>query len=132
MQELLQPAWDFFWREESPYVVSAALLLVALLWHLRPADRRSVGYTLALFALCMAGQFLAGMLDASGLKAGAAAALEIFVVGSGMAHRGIFVGQSSGAYIAVAHKIAAKHPGARIATVFPDTGERYFSTRLWD
>ncbi len=49
-----------------------------------------------------------------------------------LAHRGIFVGQSSGAYIAVAHKIAAKHPGARIATVFPDTGERYFSTRLWD
>jgi cysteine synthase B len=49
-----------------------------------------------------------------------------------LASRGIFVGQSSGAYIAVAHKIARKNPGARIVTVFPDTGERYFSTRLWD
>jgi small-conductance mechanosensitive channel/CRP-like cAMP-binding protein len=85
MHELMLSAWGFFWREESPYVVSAALLLAALLWHLRPADRRSVGYTLAVFALCLGGQFLAGVLDARGLRTGAAAAHEIFVVGSGMA-----------------------------------------------
>jgi small-conductance mechanosensitive channel/CRP-like cAMP-binding protein len=85
MQELLQPAWAFFWREESPYVVSAALLLAALLWHLRPADRRSVGYTLGVFALCLMGQFAAGVLYARGLSAGAAAAHELFVIGSGVA-----------------------------------------------
>lgn len=85
MQELLQPAWTFFWREESPYVMSAALLLAALLWHLRPADRRSVGYTLGVFALCLMGQFAAGMLDARGLSTGAATAHELFVIGSGVA-----------------------------------------------
>lgn len=85
MQALLQSAWPYFWREESPYVVSAALLLGALLWLLRPADRRSVGYTLGLFAFCLAGQFAAGVLDARGLASGAAAAHELFVIGSGMA-----------------------------------------------
>lgn len=85
MQELQQQAWAFFWREESPYVVSSALLLAALLWHLRPADRRSVGYTLGVFVLCLAGQFAAGVLDARGLKTGAAAAYELFVIGSGVA-----------------------------------------------
>ncbi|MBI4988401.1 MAG: mechanosensitive ion channel [Rhodocyclales bacterium] len=81
----MQPAWAFFWREESPYVVSAALLLAALLWHLRPADRRSVGYTLGVFALCLAGQFAAGVIDARGLRTGAAAAHELFIIGSGVA-----------------------------------------------
>ncbi len=85
MEAMLQPAWSFFWREESPYVVSAALLLAALLWHLRPADRRSVGYTLGVFALCLAGQLAAGVLDARGLRTGAAAAHELFVIGSGVA-----------------------------------------------
>lgn len=82
---LSQPVWDFFWREESPYVVSAALLLAGLLWALRPGDRRSVGYTLGVFALCLAGQLAAAVLVARGLGAGAAAAHELFVVGSGMA-----------------------------------------------
>jgi small-conductance mechanosensitive channel len=83
--DVLQPAWAYFWREESLYVISAALLLGALLWLLRPSDRRSVGYTLAVFALCLAGQFAAGVLDARGLATGAAAAHELFVIGSGMA-----------------------------------------------
>ncbi|MBE7420942.1 MAG: mechanosensitive ion channel [Zoogloeaceae bacterium] len=83
--ELMGPAWAYFWREESPYAISAALLLAALPWALRPADRGSVGYTLAVFVLCLAGQFAAGMLDASGLTAGAAALHELLVVVSGMA-----------------------------------------------
>jgi small-conductance mechanosensitive channel/CRP-like cAMP-binding protein len=85
MQALLQSGWSYFWREESPYVVSVALALAALLWQLRPADRRSVGYTLGFFLFCLAGQFGAGLLDARGLSAGAAATHELFVVGSGVA-----------------------------------------------
>jgi small-conductance mechanosensitive channel/CRP-like cAMP-binding protein len=85
MNEMLQAAWGYFWRDESPYVVGAALALAVLLWHFRPADRRSVGYTLGLFAVCLAGQFGAGLLDVRGLAAGAAAAHELFVVGSGVA-----------------------------------------------
>lgn len=82
---LPQPVWDFFWREESPYVVSAALLLAALLWAWRPADRRSVGYTLGVFLLCLAGQLAAAVLVGRGLGAGAAAAHELLLVGAGMA-----------------------------------------------
>ncbi|MCB9895756.1 MAG: PLP-dependent cysteine synthase family protein [Planctomycetes bacterium] len=49
-----------------------------------------------------------------------------------LARNGIFVGQSSGANLAVAAKIAEREPNAKIVTVFADTGERYYSTSLWD
>lgn len=49
-----------------------------------------------------------------------------------LARNGIFVGQSSGANLAVAAKIADREPTANIVTVFADTGERYYSTGLWD
>lgn len=49
-----------------------------------------------------------------------------------LAQNGIFVGQSAGANIAAAAKIAADNPRARIVTLLPDTGERYYSTGLWD
>ncbi len=49
-----------------------------------------------------------------------------------LARRGIFVGQSSGAYLKAAREVARREPRARIATVFSDTGERYYSARLWD
>jgi cysteine synthase B len=49
-----------------------------------------------------------------------------------LARNGIFVGQSSGANFAVAAKIAERNPNVRIVTIFADTGERYFSTGLWD
>ena len=49
-----------------------------------------------------------------------------------LARNGIFVGQSSGANLAVAAKIAEREPTASIVTVFADTGERYYSTGLWD
>ena len=49
-----------------------------------------------------------------------------------LARNGIFVGQSSGANLAVAAKVAQANPRARIVTIFADTGERYFSTGLWD
>jgi S-sulfo-L-cysteine synthase (O-acetyl-L-serine-dependent) len=49
-----------------------------------------------------------------------------------LARNGIFVGQSSGAYLRVAEIIARRDTGARVVTVFSDLGERYFSTRLWE
>jgi small-conductance mechanosensitive channel/CRP-like cAMP-binding protein len=85
MIETLPAAWAHFWRDETPYALSAALILAAMLWPLRPLDRRSVGYTLGLFALCLAGQFGAGLLDAHGLATAAAAAHELFVIGAGVA-----------------------------------------------
>ncbi len=52
---------------------------------------------------------------------------------SRLARHGFFVGQSSGAFYRGALEVARSAPkGSRIVTVFPDLGERYFSTRLWD
>lgn len=49
-----------------------------------------------------------------------------------LARQGLFVGQSSGAYLAVAQQIARRQPGAQIVMLLCDTGERYFSAQLWD
>lgn len=49
-----------------------------------------------------------------------------------LASRGIFVGQSSGAYLQGACQVAQRERGGRIVTVFNDIGERYFSTGMWD
>jgi S-sulfo-L-cysteine synthase (O-acetyl-L-serine-dependent) len=57
---------------------------------------------------------------------------EAYVLCHSLARRGLFVGQSSGAYLSAALTVARDAPGARIVTVFSDLGERYFSTRLWD
>lgn len=49
-----------------------------------------------------------------------------------VARLGFFVGQSSGAYLYGAWQIARKLRRGRIVTLFPDIGERYISTSLWD
>lgn len=45
---------------------------------------------------------------------------------------GIFVGQSSGAFMKGALDLAGGISEGVIVTIFPDTGSRYFSTRLWE
>lgn len=49
-----------------------------------------------------------------------------------LARHGLFVGQSSGAYLSVAYQVAKKIKKGVIVTLLNDIGERYFSTRLWD
>tara|TARA_Y100000590_G_C15720039_1_gene1013250 strand:+ start:529 stop:1401 length:873 start_codon:yes stop_codon:yes gene_type:complete len=49
-----------------------------------------------------------------------------------LASRGIFTGQSSGAYLVGAHKLSRKTTSSHIVTLFNDIGERYFSTGMWD
>mgnify|MGYP001436181192 FL=1 len=49
-----------------------------------------------------------------------------------MARNGLFVGQSSGAYVAGAYKLAKTIKKGTIVTILCDIGERYFSARLWD
>ena len=49
-----------------------------------------------------------------------------------LASRGIFVGQSSGAYLQGACQVAQREKQGRIVTIFNDIGERYFSTGMWD
>ena len=57
---------------------------------------------------------------------------EAYALCHSLARRGLFAGQSSGAYLKAAIEVAQETPGARIITVFSDLGDRYFSTRLWD
>jgi cysteine synthase B len=45
---------------------------------------------------------------------------------------GLFVGQSSGAYLKVAYEVAKREKKGTFVTIFNDLGERYFSARLWD
>ena len=49
-----------------------------------------------------------------------------------LALHGLFAGQSSGAYISAAYKIAQREKTCSIVTLFSDLGERYMSTGLWD
>ena len=46
--------------------------------------------------------------------------------------KGLFAGQSSGAYMLGALKTAAKARSGSVVTIFNDIGERYFSTGMWD
>ncbi len=61
---------------------------------------------------------------------------EAWQANQALAKAGLFVGQSSGANVCtalrVARKLAADGQGGCVVTVLPDVGERYFSTRLWD
>jgi len=45
---------------------------------------------------------------------------------------GLFVGQSSGAFMKGALELAGEISEGVIVTIFPDTGSRYFSTQLWE
>jgi cysteine synthase B len=49
-----------------------------------------------------------------------------------LARRGLFVGQSSGGYLSAAASIASELDRGVVVTTLNDTGERYFSARLWD
>ncbi len=49
-----------------------------------------------------------------------------------VARQGFFVGQSSGGYLYGARQIARKLGRGKIITLFPDIGERYMSTKMWD
>jgi len=45
---------------------------------------------------------------------------------------GFFVGQSSGAYLYGAARMARQIRRGQVVTLFPDIGERYMSTKMWD
>ena len=49
-----------------------------------------------------------------------------------MSERGLFAGQSSGAYVWAAYHVAAEARSGHVVTIFNDIGERYFSTGMWD
>ena len=48
-----------------------------------------------------------------------------------VAKKGIFIGQSSGSYIAACSKLMKKIDDGNVVTIFNDFGDRYFSAGLW-
>ncbi len=48
-----------------------------------------------------------------------------------VAKNGLFVGQSSGSYLAACVKLMEKIDSGKIVTIFNDFGDRYFSAGLW-
>ena len=48
-----------------------------------------------------------------------------------VAKNGLFVGQSSGSYLAACTKLMEKMDSGKIVTIFNDFGDRYFSSGLW-
>ena len=57
--------------------------------------------------------------------------LEAYELSKELAKKGIFVGQSSGAYLLGAKMVAEENRRGHLVTIFNDIGERYFSTSLW-
>jgi cysteine synthase B len=49
-----------------------------------------------------------------------------------LASKGVFAGQSSGAYVQGAYEVAKEIREGTVVTILNDIGERYFSTRLWE
>ena len=49
-----------------------------------------------------------------------------------LSFKGIFAGQSSGAYLQGAYEVARELKKGRVVTILNDIGERYFSTGMWD
>ncbi len=49
-----------------------------------------------------------------------------------LARTGIFVGQSSGAYLYAVRQVLEREPAACVVTVFSDIGDRYVSSGLWE
>ena len=48
-----------------------------------------------------------------------------------LSSKGLFAGQSSGAYLLGAYDVAKEAGKGRVVTIFNDIGERYFSTGMW-
>ncbi len=84
------PFWNsvisFFWREESTLVLVMALVLAGLLFHFHAREeRKTLINTTGLFLVCLAGQFLSGLLHGLGFAGGAEILHEGFVIGGGIA-----------------------------------------------
>ena len=57
---------------------------------------------------------------------------EAYRMSKMMSSRGIFAGQSSGAYVLGAYQVARGLSEGCVVTILNDIGERYFSTGMWD
>ncbi len=57
---------------------------------------------------------------------------DAYAMCQNLAQGGLFIGQSSGAYLKGVQEVVGSIDRGVVVTVLNDFGERYFSTRLWD
>ena len=81
--------WDstikYFWREESFPVLVMVLGIAFLLLHFRKEDHKSIINTLIFYSVCLAGQFISGLVHALEFTKAAAILYEAFIIGGGIA-----------------------------------------------
>jgi CRP-like cAMP-binding protein/small-conductance mechanosensitive channel len=81
--------WDkmigFFWGEEHLPLLIMVVCIAVLLLHFRREERASLVNTLFFFLICLAGQFVSGLLHALEMARAAAVTHEVFVIGAGVA-----------------------------------------------
>ena len=83
--EFWHTVFQYFWREESLFVLAMGLVLsFALLYSLKD-ERKSVVNTLIFFSVCLALQFFSALVHASGFVYGASVLHEAAVIGAGIA-----------------------------------------------
>jgi small-conductance mechanosensitive channel/CRP-like cAMP-binding protein len=78
-------AIQFFWRDESLWVLVMALSLAFLLFYFHKEERRSITNTLGFFFACLFGQLLSGLIHAMQFDMAASVLHEAFVIGGGIA-----------------------------------------------
>lgn len=76
---------QFFWRDESLPVLAMVLVLAVLLLHFLKEDRKGVFNTLTFFLVCVALQFISGLIQALQFPYAAAVFHEVGLIGTGIA-----------------------------------------------
>ena len=76
---------DYVWRAHTPYVLAMVAALGAVLYRFLRQDRRAVLNTLGFYLVSLAGQALAGALDAVGFAGAAAVVQEAAIIAGGIA-----------------------------------------------
>lgn len=76
---------EFFWRDESLLVLAMTMGIAFLLFQFLREERKSILNTLAFFLVCLALQFVSGVLHAMLLNSAASIFHEVATIGSGIA-----------------------------------------------
>lgn len=76
---------DFFWSDVSLPLLFMVAFLALVLFQFRREDRPALVNTVSFFMVCLAGQFLGGVLHALSHPRAADVTHEVFVIGAGIA-----------------------------------------------
>jgi small-conductance mechanosensitive channel/CRP-like cAMP-binding protein len=76
---------DYFWRDDSQYVLLMVAALAAILLKARSVDDKTLGRTLVFFLIALVGQFASGLVFALGFTKAASVLREVFILCEGFA-----------------------------------------------